>query len=116
MKASLTMTIRYLGDFDGQRDNNFTLVRTLFALTVLFGHSYHISGNGYDPISKLIVPYPWLGDIAVGGFFAISGFLVTASFASRGATQYALSRFVRIYPAIIVYCIVAILIIGPLVD
>jgi len=113
-KASLTMTIRYLGDFDGRRDNNFTLVRILFALMVLFGHSYHISGNGYDPISKLIVPYPWLGDVAVGGFFAISGFLVTASFASRSATQYVLSRSVRIYPAIVVYCIVAILIVGPL--
>lgn len=108
------MAFRYLKEFDGRRDNNFTVIRIFLALMVLFGHSYPISGKGIDPVSRYTVPYTWVGELAVGCFFAISGFLVTASFVNRGPIQYLLSRSLRMYPAIIVHCLVAILIIGPL--
>ena len=32
-----------LSDYDGHRDNNFTVVRFVLAFTVLFGHSFPIS-------------------------------------------------------------------------
>lgn len=104
----------YLGDYDGNRINNFTLLRLVLSFTVLFGHSFPITGNGHDPITKLILPHAWIGSIAVGGFFAISGFLVSASIANRSILDFTLSRIFRLYPAVIVYSLVAILIFGPL--
>jgi peptidoglycan/LPS O-acetylase OafA/YrhL len=103
-----------ISDFEKKRDNNYPLLRLCFALAVLFGHSFPITGNGSDPISSMLLPYTWIGSIAVDGFFAISGFLVTASYLSRGPINYAASRILRLYPAIILYSFVAILIIGPL--
>lgn len=103
-----------LSDFQKRRDNNFTLLRFILAWSVLIGHSFPISANGSDPISMLLLPYEWIGSIAVSGFFAISGYLVTASFAQRGAVAYIASRSLRLYPAVIVYSLVTILLIGPL--
>jgi peptidoglycan/LPS O-acetylase OafA/YrhL len=103
-----------LKDFETNKNNNFTLVRLLFAWAVLFGHSFPLTANGSDPLSMLMLPYAWIGSIAVGGFFAISGYLVTASFAQRGAVAFIVSRALRLYPAVIVYCAVAILVIGPI--
>jgi peptidoglycan/LPS O-acetylase OafA/YrhL len=103
-----------LKDFESTKNNNFTLVRLLFAWAVLFGHSFPLTANGSDPLSMLMLPYAWIGSIAVGGFFAISGYLVTASFVQRGASAFVASRALRLYPAIIAYCVVAVLIIGPI--
>jgi peptidoglycan/LPS O-acetylase OafA/YrhL len=103
-----------LSEFQKRRDNNFTLLRFILAWSVLIGHSFPISANGSDPISMLLLPYEWIGSIAVSGFFAISGYLVTASFTQRGATAFIASRALRLYPAVIVYSLVAILLIGPL--
>ena len=43
-----------------------------------------------------------LGEHAVNGFFAISGFLVTMSFDRRGWRDYAIARTLRIAPGLIV--------------
>ncbi|TLP72472.1 acyltransferase [Pseudomonas nitroreducens] len=106
--------VKFLSEFDGDRENNFTVVRFLLALLVLIGHSFPISGNGSDPVTMLIRPHAWIGSIAVGGFFAVSGFLVSASIANRSALDFAISRVLRLYPAVIAYSLVAILIIGPI--
>ncbi|CAH2792286.1 MAG: Enoyl-CoA hydratase (EC [uncultured Caballeronia sp.] len=104
-----------LSDYDGRRENNFTLVRLLFAWLVLFGHSFPISGNGSDPVSQaFLLPYTWIGSLSVGGFFVVSGYLVTASFIKRGPLTFVISRVARLYPAAIVYCAVAVFIIGPI--
>jgi peptidoglycan/LPS O-acetylase OafA/YrhL len=103
-----------LCDYDGHRDNNFTVLRFLLAFTVLFGHSFPISGNGSDPLTMLILPHAWIGSLAVGGFFAISGFLVTASISNRSLRDFVVSRSLRLYPAVIVYSLVAVFVIGPI--
>lgn len=105
---------RYLFEFEKVRDNNFTILRFFLAFAVLFGHSFPISGNGSDPITMLILPHAWIGSIAVGGFFAVSGFLVSASISNRSVSDFAISRILRLYPAVIVYSLAAILIIGPI--
>ena len=46
-----------LKDFEGVKNNNFTLVRLLFAWAVLFGHSFPLTANGSDPLSMLMLPY-----------------------------------------------------------
>ncbi|EAQ95712.1 acyltransferase family protein [Congregibacter litoralis] len=92
-----------LGDYDGSRRNNFTALRIFFAWCVLFGHSFPITGHGeLNPLREFFEKSTWIGEIAVSGFFAISGFLVTASFARRGLLDYCISRVLRIYPALIV--------------
>lgn len=103
-----------LSDFEKSRNNNFTLLRLIFAWAVLAGHSFPITAQGSDPISMLLLPYTWIGEIAVSGFFAISGYLVTASFMQRSIPAFIASRAFRLYPAVIVYSLIAILVIGPL--
>jgi peptidoglycan/LPS O-acetylase OafA/YrhL len=95
--------------------NNFTLLRMILATSVLFGHSFPIVGKGSDPISvALLQPTEWIGSMAVNGFFFISGFLVVGSFVRRGAFNYILSRALRLYPAVLVYSVITILVIGPI--
>jgi peptidoglycan/LPS O-acetylase OafA/YrhL len=106
---------KMLSDYDGKRENNFTLLRLIFAWLVLYGHSFPITDpRTLDPISRLMVPYAWLGSIAVSGFFVVSGFLVTASFTQRGPVNFIASRALRLYPAAIVYSLVMIFVLGPI--
>lgn len=106
--------IQFLGRYEKSRDNNFTILRLALAWMVLFGHSFPLTGTGFDPISTFIMPYTWIGGIAVGGFFAVSGYLVSASITQRSIPDFIASRALRLYPAVIVYSLVAILVIGPL--
>jgi peptidoglycan/LPS O-acetylase OafA/YrhL len=102
-----------LGDYDGNRQNNFTALRILFAWCVLFGHSFPITGYGkLNPLSEFFEKSTWLGEVAVSGFFAISGYLVAASFVRRGMIDYCISRILRIYPALIVCVLLTIVLLG----
>lgn len=107
-------SMRTLAEHHGDKTNNFTLLRLVLALVVLVGHAFPITGNGTDPLSEAMLPYAWIGSVAVAGFFAVSGLLVTSSFQSRGVLFFAVSRGLRLYPAVIAYSFVAILVIGPL--
>lgn len=104
-----------LGQFDGRRDNNFTAIRILFAWLVLYGHSYAVQNSAgvRDPLNLIFEGSIWIGALSVNGFFAISGFLVAASFIRRGVVDYTLSRVLRIYPALIVCVLVTVFILGP---
>ena len=102
--------------FDGSRNNNFTAVRILFAWLVLYGHSFAIQNSAgiKDPFNLILMGSTWVGEISVYGFFAISGFLVTASFMKRGVVDYAISRGLRIFPALIICVLVTMFILGPI--
>ena len=102
-----------LGNFDGSRRNNFTALRIAFAWSVLFGHSFAISGYPQlNPLKAVFEGSIWIGAIAVNGFFVISGFLVTASLRKRGPIDYGLSRCLRIYPALLVCVLVSVFLLG----
>ena len=103
-----------LGDYDGSRRNNFTALRILFAWLVLYGHSFPITAKGIsDPLKPFFGGSIWIGELAVSGFFAISGFLVAASFVRRGLLDYAVSRALRIYPALVVCVLLSVFLLGP---
>lgn len=104
-----------LSDFDGNRRNNFTSIRLLFAWLVLYGHAYAIQKTpGYgDVLNQFFQGSIWIGELAVDGFFAISGFLVAASFMKRGLFDYTISRVLRIMPALWVCVLVCAFVIGP---
>jgi len=92
------------------RNNSFDLIRHLAALAVLFSHQFALSG----------LPEPTVGLTSLGGlgvmvFFAISGFLITASWnRSNSLSEYLSKRIRRIFPALIVCCIIMIYIIAPI--
>jgi peptidoglycan/LPS O-acetylase OafA/YrhL len=102
---------------DGNRDNNFTTIRIVFAWLVLYGHSFALQPHWgiRDPLKHLFRSHIWVGEIAVCGFFAISGFLVTASLVKRGLVDYAISRVLRIYPALAVCVFATVFILGPVI-
>jgi peptidoglycan/LPS O-acetylase OafA/YrhL len=77
-------------------ENNFDLLRLLFAGTVCLFHAYELSG-----FQQLYIVASFLSSaVAVKAFFVVSGFLIFMSFErSASFTAYAIKRIRRIYPA-----------------
>ncbi len=76
--------------------NNFDLLRFVFAFTVLLVHSHALSRE-----TELLVFARFLSsEVAIQGFFVVSGYLVFMSLeTSRGVGDYLEKRVRRIYPA-----------------
>jgi peptidoglycan/LPS O-acetylase OafA/YrhL len=97
------------------KTNNFGFVRLALAILVVFNHGYKLSGSGDDPITRLVHDQMKSGAIAVSFFFAISGFLVTKSWASSGAKlDYLRKRCLRIYPGYLATVLVCAVFVVPL--
>lgn len=104
-----------------ERANNFTLLRLLAAMAVLYGHSYALSlgvSGGEDLISNFLIRY-WgesLPSLAVDLFFVSSGFLVTASYLQRdNLFAFIEARVLRIYPGLIVAVLFCVFVVGAFV-
>jgi len=99
------------------RNNNFGLLRLLFAVFVIFGHSPElVDGNrSREFLTDTFGGRMSLGDLAVFGFFLISGYLITQSFNnSNSIRSYFLKRFLRIIPGYLVSFWICIIIVAPL--
>jgi peptidoglycan/LPS O-acetylase OafA/YrhL len=80
-------------------NNGYDLLRLLLAAAVVYTHSYAIGGFGPEPLRQFSKEDVLLGQLGVLGFFGLSGFLVSASFArSRSLWSYAWKRCRRIFP------------------
>ncbi|WP_285354153.1 acyltransferase [Pseudomonas sp. lyk4-R2A-10] len=79
-------------------NNNFNLLRLIFALLVVYSHSFALLGMREPEIFGRP-----LGNVAVHGFFVISGYLITESFL-RSPKLFAFfwNRALRILPGLIV--------------
>jgi peptidoglycan/LPS O-acetylase OafA/YrhL len=85
------------------RKNSLNAIRLVLAVLVIVSHSWPIGGYGTDPQ----LGDQTLGNWAVVGFFAISGYLITASrLHSRTLFDYLWRRVLRIYPAFVVVLLV----------
>jgi peptidoglycan/LPS O-acetylase OafA/YrhL len=92
------------------RRNNIGTLRMLGALAVLVGHSWVLTsddgrtlGPVSDALSQVTGFHLGLAGLGLAMFFAISGYLVSASFVRRGTLiAYAEARLLRIYPALLV--------------
>ena len=105
-----------LGEVARGRDNNLNLIRVLAAFAVLVSHAHPIAlGVGaQEPLSGALGIS--LGTLAVYVFFAISGFLIAASYANaRSLTDWLLARALRIVPALFVVLALTVLLLGPAV-
>lgn len=89
--------------------DNFVAIRLVAALAVVFGHSFPLTG-GEGP-SYLGSPASML---AVKIFFVISGYLISESWLrDPHAGRYLQRRALRIFPALIVLCLLSVLVVGP---
>jgi len=97
--------------------NNFDFLRFVAAISVIIAHSVPLTGNGHDIINFLTNGQMNLGSLAVDIFFAISGYLITASYLKQNnLTQYIIARLLRIFPALIVFVLIMIFMIGPIIS
>ena len=99
-RAGLLAELPTLADCIARPYDNFSLLRLILALAVVVSHAFSVSTGGHEPL-YLSTGFS-LGEYAVNGFFTISGFLVTMSFARRGWRDYIVARTLRIAPAFIV--------------
>lgn len=86
---------RTLEEAMNSRDNALNFVRLILASSVILAHSYPLGGFGAMPF----FPGTDLGQVAVAGFFAASGFLIAGSRSRLGFLPYIWRRAIRIYPA-----------------
>jgi peptidoglycan/LPS O-acetylase OafA/YrhL len=101
---------RTLGTAFDRSMNSLNAIRLVLALLVIVSHSWAIGGFGPEPE----LGGTHLGTWAVLGFFAISGYLITASRLGSGATRFYRARFLRIFPAFFVCLILIAGLLAPL--
>ncbi|WP_347754331.1 acyltransferase [Agrococcus sp. ProA11] len=92
------------------RANALNAVRLALALLVIVWHSFPLSGNRIEwhPLQQ------FMGQTAVDGFFAISGFLILGSWLRNPRWfPYLMARVLRIFPAFWVCLVVTAFLIAP---
>jgi peptidoglycan/LPS O-acetylase OafA/YrhL len=78
------------------RDNHLTLIRLVLSLLVIFSHTFSLGGFGDEMVLGGNDKY---GNLAVNGFFVLSGMLIAASFVrTKSLYRFMLSRCLRIFP------------------
>lgn len=101
------------GALTQSRHNNFTLLRVLAAWSILFFHSYVLTGTSLTSWFDTHIGR-YMGVYSVNAFFFISGFLVTQSIERSGVSRrYLTLRFMRLVPPLCVAMLVTILLVGP---
>jgi len=93
--------------------NNFTALRLALALAVIVSHAFSVTSGSLHAEPLVASTGFTLGEHAVNGFFAVSGFLITMSFDRRGWRDYVMARFLRIAPALVAGTLVTALLVGP---
>lgn len=100
------------GVLEGHHANRFDHVRLVAATMVIVSHCWPIFAGGKDPI-RTLTGHVTLGELAVAVFFVVSGFLVYRSAeTSRSWMRFALARFLRIVPGVLVCTLFCILVVG----
>ncbi len=97
------------------RDNNFNLLRLALAITVLFGHAFEMACDGRtcEPFARFTHTNLSLGEVAVEGFFLISGYLILASWMHAPRLGiYLRKRLLRIVPGYAVAAILSTVVVG----
>lgn len=101
---------------DPGRNNNLNFLRLLLALLVLLAHAPELTdGNRSRELLTRVFHTLSFGEVAVDGFFLLSGYLIVKSWERRGSLwDYAQKRLRRIYPAFVVACVVCVFGLAPL--
>jgi peptidoglycan/LPS O-acetylase OafA/YrhL len=114
VETSTSATPKFSTSFVG-RDNALGLIRLVLAGMVIVSHSFPTGGFGDDPFGPWAHQQQNLGGLAVIGFFALSGYLITKSGRNSDVVQFTWHRFLRIFPAFWLVLIVGAFVVGPIV-
>ena len=92
--------------------NGFTGLRLGLAAAVVVSHAFSVATGapGDEPLAR--ATGFTLGEHAVNGFFAVSGFLVTMSCDRRGWRDYVIARTLRILPGLVAATLLVSLVLG----
>ena len=114
MRSGLRATIKV--ERLKEHANAFGFLRLVLAALVIVSHTPEMAdGNRDREILTRAFGGISFGEIAVDGFFLISGYLIVGSFAKRpDVVAYLVRRVARIYPAFIVASLICLLIVAPL--
>lgn len=99
----------------GGRHNSLGFLRLVLATLVIFDHAFPLGGFGEDILWGHTGGQASFGTLAVGGFFAISGYLIAKSGMSADVMQFLWRRVLRIFPAYWLVLIVTAVIVGPVI-
>jgi peptidoglycan/LPS O-acetylase OafA/YrhL len=81
------------------RANSIGFMRFALASAVVYWHCVQLGGVGVDPVAELTGGLYYLGALGVDGFFALSGYLIVASYLRlRSVPAFAWHRARRIFP------------------
>lgn len=101
--------------------SNFDAVRLALSVCVIYAHSItslrgtKLKPEESDPICYLTRGSVHLGELAVGGFFMLSGLLIVHSWmSSKGNWDFLWKRVLRIYPAFLGVVLFCTFIVGPI--
>lgn len=103
-------------DVQKRHNNNFNLCRLILASLVIFSHVPEvIDGNRSRELLTRMFHTVSLGEVAVDGFFVLSGYLIVQSWLSSPKIgDYLQKRLLRIFPGFIVASLICALLVGPL--
>ncbi|MDO5758744.1 MAG: acyltransferase [Rhodobacterales bacterium] len=92
-----------------RHSDNFMVLRLAAAVLVLYGHAFSLTGT---------VAPSYLGNgihtVAVKIFFVVSGYMIALSWqGDNDPVRYLARRCLRIFPALVVLCIVTVFLCGP---
>ena len=97
--------------------NGFDAIRLLLAVLVVYSHAFLLGGFGEEHLTSFVHGQTIAGSVAVLGFFGVSGFLVTRSFAQRADWRaYVRSRALRILPGYYLALIFTAFVAAPLIS
>jgi peptidoglycan/LPS O-acetylase OafA/YrhL len=113
--ASLTRSRGTLADLYSGRDNAIGLIRLLLATAVVLSHSKPLGLGQRDLGYYFFHRQTNVGNLAVYGFFVLSGMLITRSARRTTIGRYAWHRTLRILPGLWVCLLVTAFAVAPLV-
>lgn len=97
-------------------NNNFTLIRILAAIAVVYGHCFALAKDceGCVDTTLSLTKWRYSGDVALYVFFFVSGFLITASLhKNRSYFKFFGARFKRIFPGLFAFIVITTFVVGP---